>query len=159
MKLLFPLAIMALSAGLNVTMATAADYEPDENYIDIHFPFNQWAAVKTPVTPHIVICEGVIRYWPALEPRAVCEEKEKVPGTSIRKPARFIQLADWLEKNGYKPVSFVDIDDDHTLKLSIDKHDTRTFEGEEYEDWYGHKPGYSFTGVGVVDTGSIQPDN
>lgn len=48
-----------------------------------------------------------------------------------------MHLSDWLEINGYKPASFIDIDDDYTLKISILKDDDRTFEGAEYEDYFG----------------------
>lgn len=159
MTKLLPLAMLALSAALICNVATADDYEPDDDYIDVHFQFNQWAAAKTAATPHILICEGVFRYWPALEPRPVCEEKTKATGQPNYKPARFVQLSDWLEINGYKPASFVDIDDDYTLKISISKDEDRTFEGDEYEDYFGHKPGYSFTGVGGIENGSIEPRN
>lgn len=148
---------MAMAAATAFFSSTAAAaYEPDDDYLDLDFKANQWAASKTAATPYIVICEGVFRYRPSLEPRPVCEEATKQAGHPNYKPARFLQLVDWLEINGYKPASFVDIDDDYTLKISIMKDDDRTFEGEEYESFFGHKPGYFFSGVGGIETGSIK---
>lgn len=155
---IIPITALATFATLACNLALAIDYEPDDDYLDVHFKPNQWAAAKTAAVPHIVICDGVFRYWPALEPRPVCEEATKSPGSPIYKPARFIQLEDWLEIHGYKPANFIDIDDDYTLKISILKADDRTFEGDEYHDFYGHKPGYMFSGVGGIETGAIVPN-
>lgn len=66
MTKLFSLAMLALSAALISNVTTAENNEPDDGYIDVHFQFNQWAAAKTAATPHILICDGVFRYWPAL---------------------------------------------------------------------------------------------
>ncbi len=147
--------ILAVSVVL-VSSVAVADYEPDDDYLDVHFEANRWAAVKTAATPHILICAGVFRYWPAMEPRPVCEEKTKPPGAPNYEPARFYQLVDWLEQNGYKPASFIDIEDDYTLKISINKTENRSFQGEEYEDYFGHEPGYTFSGIGGIENATLE---
>ncbi|EMM5100276.1 hypothetical protein ACK249_003620 [Pseudomonas aeruginosa] len=154
---IFYLTALAAFAAMACSLVSATEYEPDDDYLDLHFKPNQWAPASTAAIPRIVICEGVFRYWPSTEPRPVCEEATKSPNSSVYKPARFIQLEDWLEIHGYKPSNFIDITDDYTLRVSILKTDDRVFEGEEYEDFYGHKPGYIFSGVGGVETGAIVP--
>jgi len=155
-------AITALSfivAALSISSVSAFDYELDDpDYENLLFKHTQWAAYTTPGTPKILICEGVFRYRPSIEPRPVCEETTKPYGAPNYKPARFYQLSDWLEIKGYSLENFVDIDDDdHTLLVSFLKSGGPNVPPDEYEEYYGHKPGYVFSGVGGVETGTVMP--
>ncbi|MGV0057008.1 hypothetical protein [Stutzerimonas sp. 381-2] len=145
----------ALSGCSRATLPDA--YAADDDYLDIRIGHRQWAAAPTPVLANIIVCEGQIRFHNTLQPEPVCEASSKGAGQVNYAPARFVQLTDWLEQNGYGPASFIHIDDDHSLWVSVLKGETRGLEGAEYEDFYGHKPGYEFSGTGPLTSGAIRP--
>lgn len=154
--LVVPLVLVSALAGCS-SLEKPAAYAADDDYLDIRISHLQWAAVPTPVLANIVVCDGQIRYHTAQQPTPVCEASIREAGQANYSPARFVQLTDWLQQNGYGPASFIHIDDDHSLWVSVLKGQAQNLEGAEYEDYFGHKPGYEFSGTGPLTSGAIRP--
>ncbi|CAD0266051.1 exported hypothetical protein [Pseudomonas veronii] len=151
------LALISCLFAVASNVVTAQPYETDDAYLDLQFNYKRWSYAQTPSYADIVICEGVIRYTPSLQPKAVCEQESKGEKEISYEPARFIQLADWLAQHGYKQASYVHIDDDHTLWVSILKEDDRVYTDSDFVDLFGHGLGQVFAGVGSVDSGKVVP--
>ena len=155
-RLLFAAAIVALAITGCAKHEVPEAYAYDPDYLDIKIGYQQWAPAQTPALPNIVVCEGQIRYAPSLEPQPVCEKTTKAAQQANHEPARFVQLTDWLAERGYNPADFIHFDDEQNLWVSVLRSAPKVLSGAEYEDYFGHKPGYEFSGTGMVTTGAIR---